>query len=386
MARPRRMLGIQVIEAHDLTLRYRGSAYVNGKQEFGPTTADAEEAIEWRRATLAATRGEITAGQRISISAATYEFKRGIADGSIRNRSGRVYKPSVVRGYQRDLEICVRIIGPSTPLDRVHVPQANALLGRLRALKQEGGRPYSDSRVRNIMMALRAMYAWAILQGLATVNPCQGLRLPISDEKRRDRIATVEEVRLLLYALEAPDKTAVALAAYAGLRAGEILALEWQDVHLDIRSIRIDRSCDHTTGEIIDVKTKAARRSIPICAPLLAILQEHQEAHNDEGALFPASRPRRGATVRPDARMAHSSLVKRLKTSWGAAGLEPLGLHEARHTFASMLIDVGATAKAICTYMGHSSITITFDRYGHLMPGNEAETRDLLDAYHGSTT
>jgi integrase len=53
------------------------------------------------------------------------------------------------------------------------------------------------------------------------------------------------------------------------------------------------------------------------------------------------------------------------------APIEPLGLHEARHTFASLMIAAGVNAKALSSYMGHASITITLDRYGHLMPGNE---------------
>jgi integrase len=61
--------------------------------------------------------------------------------------------------------------------------------------------------------------------------------------------------------------------------------------------------------------------------------------------------------------------------------LEPIGLHECRHTFASLMIAACVNAKALSTYMGHASVTITFDRYGHLMPGNEAEAAGLLDAY-----
>jgi len=56
-------------------------------------------------------------------------------------------------------------------------------------------------------------------------------------------------------------------------------------------------------------------------------------------------------------------------------------LHEARHTFASLMIAAGVNAKALSCYMGHSSVTITYDRYGHLMPGNENESVALLDAY-----
>jgi integrase len=61
-------------------------------------------------------------------------------------------------------------------------------------------------------------------------------------------------------------------------------------------------------------------------------------------------------------------------------------LHECRHTFASLMIDAGVNAKALSTYMDHSSITITLDRYGHLFPGNEDEAAELLDAYLEANT
>ena len=78
---------------------------------------------------------------------------------------------------------------------------------------------------------------------------------------------------------------------------------------------------------------------------------------------------------------APSAVWRRARRAWTQAGLSPIGLHEARHTFASLMIAAGVNAKALATYMGHSSVTITFDRYGRLMPGNEGEAGALLDAY-----
>ncbi|HJR50235.1 MAG TPA: tyrosine-type recombinase/integrase, partial [Gemmatimonadales bacterium] len=72
---------------------------------------------------------------------------------------------------------------------------------------------------------------------------------------------------------------------------------------------------------------------------------------------------------------------RRALTDWRRAGLAPIGLHEARHTFASLAIAAGVNAKALSVYMGHASVTITLDRYGHLFPGNENEAAGLLDAY-----
>jgi integrase len=56
-------------------------------------------------------------------------------------------------------------------------------------------------------------------------------------------------------------------------------------------------------------------------------------------------------------------------------------LYECRHTFASLMIDAGVNAKALPTYMGDANTGITFDRYGHLMLGNQGEAAGLLDAY-----
>ena len=61
--------------------------------------------------------------------------------------------------------------------------------------------------------------------------------------------------------------------------------------------------------------------------------------------------------------------------------MEPISLHECRHSYAAYMIAAGVNTKALSTYMGHTSITITLDRYGHLLPGNEHEAAALLDSY-----
>jgi integrase len=72
---------------------------------------------------------------------------------------------------------------------------------------------------------------------------------------------------------------------------------------------------------------------------------------------------------------------ERAGRAWRKAKLDPITLHECRHTFASLMIAAGVNAKALSTYMGHATISITLDCYGHLMPGNEDEAAGLLDAY-----
>jgi integrase len=76
-----------------------------------------------------------------------------------------------------------------------------------------------------------------------------------------------------------------------------------------------------------------------------------------------------------------TTLQERADRAWRAAKLERVTPHALRHTYASFMIAAGANAKALSSYLGHASIQITYDRYGHLMPGNEAEAARLMDAY-----
>ena len=77
-------------------------------------------------------------------------------------------------------------------------------------------------------------------------------------------------------------------------------------------------------------------------------------------------------------------LRRRTHARWKKLGLKPLGFHEGRHTYASIAIAAGLNAKTLSTYLGHATITITLDRYGHLMPGSEIEARAMLDTYLSS--
>jgi integrase len=74
-------------------------------------------------------------------------------------------------------------------------------------------------------------------------------------------------------------------------------------------------------------------------------------------------------------------LTDRADEAWKGAKLNRIELHQCRHSFAALMIAASVNAKALCDYMGHSSIQVTFDKYGHLMPGNEDEAAELLHGY-----
>jgi integrase len=162
-------------------------------------------------------------------------------------------------------------------------------------------------------------------------------------------------------------------ALYAGLRRGELMALAWEHVDLFAGIIHVERSYDPKAAQFIAPKSRAGERRVPIASTLREhLIAQKLRGGRSEGLVFPS---RNGTPF-------DSWAVKaRADKAWKAAGLNPIGLHESRHTFASLMIAAGVNAKALSSYLGHASITITLDRYGHLMPGNEDEAAALLDRY-----
>jgi integrase len=158
---------------------------------------------------------------------------------------------------------------------------------------------------------------------------------------------------------------------FGGLRRGELQALRIEDVDLARGIIHVHRGWDHVEGEIT---TKSGKdRRVPIAVVLRDYLDEHLLGLGwKEGLVF-------GSTLADP--FGTTGIRKRSIRVWKAAQLTPITLHECRHTFASLMIAAGVNAKALSTYMGHSTISITLDRYGHLMPGNEKEAAGMLDAY-----
>jgi integrase len=208
------------------------------------------------------------------------------------------------------------------------------------------------------------------------VNPTTGLELP-AVEGSRERVASPGEAEALLAALPERDRALWATAMYAGLRRGELLALRWEDVDLTGGVIHVERSWDAKEG-VVTSKSRSARRSVPIAGVLREHLVEHKlRSGRHVGLVFgtSASQPFTPSNVR-----------KRANAAWAYVGLKPIGLHECRHTFASLMIAASVNAKALTAYMGHSSVMITYDRYGHLMPGNMNEAAGLLDDYLARAT
>lgn len=347
---------------------YRAAAYDRrtGKRHF-KTFSTLAAAKAWR----ADAQRDIRAGVRrgptgVTLHQAAQDWLAGALDGSVRNRSGRPYKPSVIASYRQSLVNRVLPALGAHQLQEIDRPALQQLVDRFMA---DGLDP---STIRNHLMPLRVIFRRALARGIVAVNPTAGLELPAA-EGRRERIASPDEAERLLAALPFPDRAIWATALYAGLRSGELQGLEWSCVDLARGIIRVERSYDPKSRVMVEPKSKAGRRRVPIPAVLRDHLVEHRMNTSGTGLVF----------VRSGDRPFDNSIVrKRAHRFWMGADLTPIGLHECRHTCASVWIAAGVNAKAITAFMGHANISTTFDLYGHLMPGGEDEALILIDAFY----
>ncbi len=303
---------------------------------------------------------------RTTLSEAAEEWLSAARAGVVRTRSGEPYKPSALRSYEHAL---VTKVLPALGRQRLSALERNAVQDVVDRLVAQGSAP---STVRNAILPLRAIYRRSVERSEVAVNPTEGLRLP-AVRGGRDRIARPEDAEALLDALSPEDRALWATALYAGLRRGELQALRWSDVDFERGVVRVERGWDRVVGPIAP-KSRTGRRRVPISATLRRHLQEHRlgQGRGGDGLCFGALCER--AFDPP-------TVSARARRAWEKAGLAPIGLHECRHTYAAFMIAAGVNARALQTYLGHSSITVTLDRYGHLMPGSEREAAGMLEAY-----
>jgi integrase len=338
------------------------------------------DAKAWRNQTnTALARREISAGSKMTFRQAAEAWLEGAESGAIRKKGGRVYKANTLLSYRETLHRTwttssgaqtgvLHDLG-SRQVGKIDRQDMQALVARLQTAGLAG------ASVRLVISSARIVFAEEVHQGRIAVNPAAGLRLPASDGQR-DRIPAPAEAVAYLEAIRPEDRPLWATAVYAGLRRGEILALRWNDIDFEHGMIRVDESYSAKTGTFGSPKTESSKRKVPMVGTLkqiLATMSLERGVPSDETLVF-------GNGTDPiEAR----SLVKRAATDAKRAGLgfEPFGLHECRHGYASTLIAAGVNPKAVSTYMGHASISITFDRYGHLFPGAEDEARDLQERY-----
>ena len=228
---------------------------------------------------------------------------------------------------------------------------------------------------------LGGIFNAAIEDGLLVGNPAIRLGKIVKVPSRKGRVDFLnqDESRKLLDTVQEhfPRWLPFFLTALrTGMRVGELIALQWEDIDWNGKFIEVRRAISRG---VVGTPKNGKPRRIDLSDRLSAVLTDHRKGMAKEALAQGRSMPERVFVNPEGGELQASSVVKPYRRILTKAGLRRLRFHDLRHSFASALLANGEPLSYVKEQMGHSSIQITVDVYGHLEPGANREAVNRLD-------
>ncbi len=218
----------------------------------------------------------------------------------------------------------------------------------------------SDRMVRACHTRCRTTLDRAVREGLIRTNPADGCKLPTQTTKEMPVLTREEMQRFLIQAKEEGYFELFLLELATGLRRGEVLALQWDDLNFTTGALHIQRQVYRANGTLMvsEPKTKAALRTIVLPPSLVAVLKEYQKGMTSRW-MFPSP-------VKEDSPLDPATCRKRLQTILKHAGCKKVSFHALRHLFVTTALESGMDVKTLSTIIGHVSAKTTLNIYTHV--------------------
>jgi len=281
-------------------------------------------------------------------------------------------EPTTIAAYEQHVRLHIVPLCGAWKLSQITAPMVKKLLSTWLETR-------SRPMVKRVFQSLKGIIAEAQGRGLVAQNVATSVKMKNAPrEKSKITIPTAHELLAILTAAEKQgvrEYAFVCLMVFTGMRASELRGVCWASIDLRLREVGVFQRAD-AFGDIGDPKSRSGNRTIPLSDRAVAALTAWKLAcpPNALGLVFPSV----GGRV-----MAHGVVVKTiLGPVQAAAGTTDRSkmkytLHDFRHAAASMWIAENFNPKRVQVLMGHSSIQMTFDTYGHLF---ERAGRDAGDA------
>jgi integrase len=238
--------------------------------------------------------------------------------------------------------------------------------------------------LQGVQRTLSGVLSQAVEDGILPANPAfrMGRHVRHGDEPRAEiRPLTREEAHSFVTTIEShwPDLYPFFLCALrTGMRLGELLALQWGDIDFSGRFIEVQRNL--VSGRVTTPKN-TLRRRVDMSVQLTESFERHHLAAKTAALKSGKPAPPWVFTNRTGEPLDGDNLRRRVfLPALTKAKLRQVRLHDLRHTYASLLIQQGESLAYVKEQLGHSSIQVTVDVYGHLVPGSNRTAVDKLDA------
>lgn len=229
----------------------------------------------------------------------------------------------------------------------------------------KNGRPLAPRTVSDVLCVLRSILRFARRAG--AIIPCDGSSVRIRRPKVEIRVLTRHEQDILiryLYNNISAKNAGILLSLFAGLRVGELCALRWEDIALEDRLLYVR----HTMQRIQNLEPEGPRTRVVITTPKTATSIRTIPLPEDLAETLenlPGERRGFFLTGREDAFSEPRVMQYHFRRCLERCGLDYANYHALRHTFATRCVELGFDVKCLSELLGHSTVTMTMDRYVH---------------------
>jgi len=228
---------------------------------------------------------------------------------------------------------------------------------------------YSPQTLGHFRSTLGKMFSVALQWGWVEANPARGVLLPPMRRVRPTSLLSAEQLKTLIGALSEPARTIVLLGATTGLRIGELLGLQVEDIDFDSAILDVRRTVSR--GEVGSPKTAGSTRRIPLPREVLLELRQYlAQKKSNSPWLFPNS-----AGTPWDDRTLFNRNVKPVCVALGLR----FSWHSLRHTFSTLQGNYGAPLPVLQSLLGHTTARITM-AYTHPLEDAKREAMERVSA------
>ena len=285
------------------------------------------------------------------------------------------------RTYSRYKGLIVQHILPElgdTPIDDLGRRQISEFLTAHQADGNLRGEALSATSTNLMLTVLNAAFTYACDMELLPANPCDRIRRVPGPPSRVEAFTREEQRRLEVAIAVSEDRRlfGIRLCLYTGLRIGELLGLEWQDVDMGKGILHVQKTVyreKNAEGEwqlFVDrPKTAASERMVPLPGYLAEDLRIYRRGARSEFVIENKKAER--MSIR-----SYQYLFERLTEK---ARVRKLNFHALRHTFATRALECGMDIKTLSELMGHKNATITLNRYAHSMMDTKIAAMNKLE-------